>query len=165
MIPVRGMRRWPIFSCAAGGTTVRLFPNTELTLERMSKNPTVNGPALQTQLNLSKGQIFCFIRIPVPESTFEVKTPRGTSLLQTVGVGRYDIRAEGVIVAGKSSFTHLKFTTEHGVVMIEPGQRFSVEDGYSTPAAPSDMEILMIQMDQLASLAEQLTSEELLKQN
>jgi hypothetical protein len=146
------LRRW--------GTTVRLMPGSELALEKMSRRTANTVASLETHLDLREGRIFCFIRIPVPESTFEVKTKAGRSLLKSAGAGRYDIRADGTIVAGKSSFQQLQVTTEHGIVMITPGQKFTPQDGHTTPAAPSDVEMMMIQMDQLVALAEQLSSEE-----
>lgn len=145
------LRRW--------GTTVRLMPNTELALDKMSRTPGANGPALRTLLDLRKGRIFCFIRIPVPESVFEIKTQAGLSVLKSQGAGRYDIRANGAIVTGLGSFRQLQVVTEKGVVMITPGQKFTPEDGHLMPAAPSEVELLMIQMDQLVALAEQLSSE------
>jgi hypothetical protein len=146
------LRRW--------GTTVRLMPGSELALEKMSRRTANTVASLETHLDLREGRIFCFIRIPVPESRFEVKTKAGRSVLKSAGAGRYDIRANGTIVAGKSSFQQLQVTTDHGVVMITPGQKFTPEDGHTTPAAPSEVEMMMMQMDQLVALAEQLSSEE-----
>jgi hypothetical protein len=146
------LRRW--------GTTVRMVANTELALEKMTRSADKASPALETRLDLREGRIFCFIRVPVPDSTFEVRTKLGRSLLDSAGAGRYDIRANGSIVAGKSSFKQIKVVTEHGVVMVEPGQKFMAEDRRLQPAAPSDVELLVIQMDQLVALAEQLTIEE-----
>jgi len=147
------LRRW--------GTTVRLMPGTELALEKMSRQAGAHAPAMQTHLDLREGRIFCFIRIPVPESTFEVKTKAGRSVLKSAGAGRYDIRADGTIVTGKGSFKQLQVVTEKGVVMITPGQKFTPQDGHMTPAAPSDVEMMVMQMDQLVALAEQLSSDEL----
>jgi hypothetical protein len=146
------LRRW--------GTTVRLIPNTELVLEKMTKTAGAAAPALMTRLNLQKGRIFCFIRVPVANSKFEVKTAKGTALIESAGAGRYDIRANGAIVAGKSSFNQIKVVSEDGVKVMVPGQSFNAEDGHITPAAPSDVELLVIQMDQLVALAEHLTAEE-----
>lgn len=147
------LRRW--------GTTIRLMPDTEVALEKMSRRAGTNVPALQTRLDLRRGRIFCFIRIPVPESTFEIKTKAGLSALNSAGAGRYDVRADGTIVTGKGSFRQLKVVTEKGVVMITPGQKFTPEDGHLMPAAPSEVELMMIQIDQLAGLSEQLSADEL----
>jgi hypothetical protein len=146
------LRRW--------GTTVRMVANTELALEKMTRSSDKTEPALQTRLDLREGRIFCFIRIPVPDSSFEVRTKVGRTLLESAGAGRYDIRANGTIVAGQSSFKQIKVVMEHGVVTIPPGQKFLAEKGHLQPAAPSDVEMLVIQMDQLVALAEQLTIEE-----
>lgn len=145
------LRRW--------GTTVRLMPDTELALDKMSRREGILVPAMRTHLDLRQGRIFCFIRIPVPESEFQVKTKAGRTILNSAGAGRYDIRADGTIVAGNGSFRQLQFVTERGVVTIEPGQKFVPEKGQLVPAAPSDVEILMIQMDQLTALAEKLSAE------
>jgi hypothetical protein len=145
------LRRW--------GTTVRLMRNTELVLEKMSREPGIVVQAMETHLDLREGRIFCFIRIPVPESTFEIKTKAGRSVLKSTGAGRYEIRADGTIVTGKGSFKQLQVFTDHGIVMITPGQKFTAEDGHMSPAAPSEVEMMMIQMDQLEALAEQLFSE------
>ena len=142
------MRRW--------GTTIRLVSGTELGLEKMTKEPGKQVPVMETRVHLRKGRVFCFIRIPVPSARFEVRTVLGRSLIESAGVGRYDISAEGTVVAGKSSFNHLKMITENGVKVIVPGQKFSAEDGFLTPTAPSEVELLVIQMDQLEALAEAL---------
>ena len=143
------LRRW--------GTTVRLTSNTELGLEKMVQNVRKQVLVMETRLHLRKGRIFCFIRIPVADAKFEVRTALGRSLLESAGAGRYDIRADGTIVAGKSSFDQLKVITEHGVTTIAPGQKFTAENGHVIPTAPSEMELLVIQMDELVSLAEELT--------
>ncbi len=143
------LRRW--------GTTIRLMPGTELSLDQMTRSPGILVSALETHLDLRAGRIFCFIRIPVPESVFEVKTKAGRSVLKSAGAGRYDIRADGTIVAGKSSFKQVQVVTESGVVTVESGQKFTPEDGHMVPAAPSEVEMMMIQMDQLVALAEQLS--------
>jgi hypothetical protein len=142
------LRRW--------GTTVRLFPRTELSLEKMTRGAAEPAPAMETRLHLRQGRIFCFIRIPVPNSKFEVRTALGRSLLESAGAGRYDIRADGTIVAGKSSFNQLRFVTDEGVTEIVPGQKFNATDGHLAPAAPSEVELLMIQMDEVESLSEHL---------
>ena len=147
------LRRW--------GTTIRLMPDTELRLDKMSRQAGATAAAMETRLDLREGRIFCFIRIPVPESTFEVKTKAGRSILKSAGAGRYDIRADGAIVAGKSSFSQLQVITENGVVGIAPGQKFTPQNGHTSPAAPSEAELLVIQMDELAALAELLSAEEL----
>ncbi len=143
------LRRW--------GTTVRLVPETELGLEKMTKNSAHRGPVMETRLHLRKGRIFCFIRIPVADAKFEVRTILGRSLIESEGAGRYEIRDDGTVVAGRSSFNQLKVITKDGVTTIVPGQKFNAENGHTMPAAPSEVELLMIQMDQVVALAEQLT--------
>ena len=142
------LRRW--------GTTVRLLPNTELGLEKMTKIEEGSVPALETRLHLREGRIFCFIRIPVANSRFEVRTILGRTLLERAGSGRYDIRANGTMVTANASFNQLKMVTKNGKTEMKPGQKFSAEDGHLTPAAPSEVELLLIQMDEVEALAEEL---------
>lgn len=138
------------------GTTVRLTPNTELRFEKMGKYPSEQVLVMETVLHLRKGRIFCFVRLPIAESIFEIRTAIGRSVLNGVGTGRYDIRADGTVVAGKSSLNPLKVFTEHGVTLVVPGQKFSAENGDLVPIAPSELEMQVIHLDELQALAERL---------
>jgi hypothetical protein len=146
------IRRW--------GTTVRVTPNTELAFEKLSISSDTNAPSMETSLNLSAGRIFCFLRAPVANGKLEIQTPQGRSQINSASAGRYDIRADGTVVAGKSSFNQVRLLTENGETIVAPGQSFSGKDGIAAPVAPSDAEMLVIEMDQLAALAQKLAVRE-----
>jgi hypothetical protein len=142
------------------GTTVRLTSISELGLEKMTNHMRERVLITEILLHLRKGRIFCFVRLPMAESKFEVRTSIGRSSLTGAGTGRYDIRADGTVVAGKSSLNPLKVFTERGVTLVVPGQKFSAENGSLMPIAPSEQELHVIHLDELQALAERLTPED-----
>jgi hypothetical protein len=120
-------------------TTIRLTPNSELAFEKLSRPAKENGPVTENVLNVKSGRIFCFLRAPLPNSKFEIQTARSRSAINTAAAGRYEIRSDG-----KTAYDQVRLVTENG----------------ENPAAtPSDIERLVIEMDQLAALAEKATNE------
>ncbi len=142
------------------GTMVRLMPKTELRIETLEQHYNPEGKVVKTTiLDLKKGRVFAFVRVLFPQSRFQVKTVKGLGTLQGSGTGRYDIHANGRFVAGKSSRSSLKVIVEGEERSIEPGNVFNVSDGKTIPLAPSEAEMIVLQIDELERLAELLTPE------
>jgi hypothetical protein len=143
------------------GTTVRLQSGTEVKLEKMARHLKDGLPVMETLLDLRTGRIFTVVRSLVPGSTFEIRNAAGRSVVEGGGgKGRYIITADGTQVTDKDSVVPLKVIGETGVTVITPGKKFSAKDGkLFSLAAPEAVELL-IDFDELDSLAEQLTPPE-----
>ena len=139
------------------GTTVRLQPDTEIKIEKMSRHMKDGKPVMETLLDLRTGRIFTAVRSLVPGSTFEIRNAAGRSVVEGGGKGRYIITADGTHVTDKNSVVPLKFIGETGVTVIAPGQEFRAKDGKLLPLETSKAVETLIAFDELESLAEQLS--------
>ncbi len=140
------------------GTMVRLMPKTELKIETLKWRRNSEGVVVKdTTLDLRKGRVFAFVRVLFPESKFQVRTEMGLATLKGSGTGRYDIGADGRFVVGKSSRSSLKVIIDGNERVVDPGNIFNAREKRVSPLAPSDSEMLIIEIDELQSLAEQLT--------
>ena len=143
------------------GTTVRLQPDTEMGLEKMSRDMKDGMPVMETLLDLRKGRIFVVVRSLVEGSTLEIRNAAGRSVVEGGGgKGRYIITADGTHVTDKGSAVPLKVIGEKGITVIEPGQQFLARDGKLLPLAAPDAVTALIDFDELDSLSEQLTAPE-----
>lgn len=143
------------------GTTARLQPGTEIKLEKMSRHMKAGQPVMETALDLRAGRIFTVVRSLVPGSTLEIKNAAGRSVVEGGGgKGRYIITADGTQVTEKNSAVPLKIIGERGITIITPGQRFDAKEGKQFPLATPEAVQLLIDFDELDSLAEQLTPPE-----
>lgn len=140
------------------GTTVRLQPATEIKLEEMTRIMKDGMPVMHTLLDLRMGRIFTVVRSLVPGSTLEIRNAAGRSVVEGGGgKGRYIITADGSHVTDKDSVIPLKVFGETGVTVITPGQKFNAKDGKVFALEPPEAVNLLIDFDELDSLAEQLS--------
>jgi len=140
------------------GTTVRLQPDTEVKLETMARHMKDGMPAMETLLDLRKGRLFAVVRSLVPGSTLEIRNAAGRSVVEGGGgKGRYIITADGAQVADQKSEVPLKFIGQTGITIIAPGQKFLAKEGRQFPLNPPEAVELLINFDELDSLAEQLS--------
>lgn len=119
----------PIEVALGDGSTARLGPGASLTF--------VPGPSFDRSVSLS-GNAFFDVR---PDTRrFSVSTPDAVvSVLGTqFGVETQDGLTEVVLVQGKVAVSGL--ANRQSVVILEPGQRTSVESG-GAPAAPSPVDV------------------------
>lgn len=139
------------------GTSVRIQQNTELKLESMTRELKDGMPVMRTLLDLRSGSIFTVVRSLVPDCTFEIRNKAGRSVVEGgLGKGRYIITADGTHVTDKDSEIPLKVIGETGVTIVTPGQKFHAKEGKLFPLDPPESVELMIDFDELDSLAEQL---------
>lgn len=140
------------------GTSVRLQPNTEIKLETLSREMKDGRPVMRTLLDLRSGSIFTVVRSLVPDCTFEIRNQAGRSVVEGGGgKGRYIVTADGTHVTDKDSEVPLKVIGETGVTIVTPGQKFHAKEGKLFPLNPPESVELLIDFDELDSLAEQLS--------
>ena len=138
------------------GTKVRLQPGTEVRFEKMERHMEGGQPVMATLLDLRKGRLFIAVRSPVPGSTFEIRNAAGRSVVEGGGgKGRYIVTADGTHVTEKGSAAPFKVFGESGVTVIAPGMKFSGKDGKMLPLEAPEAVKLLIEFDELDSLAEQ----------
>ncbi len=142
------------------GTTVRLQAGTEVKLEKMERHMQGGIPAMDTLVALHTGRIFTVVRSLVLGTTFEIRNAAGRSVVEGGGgEGRYIITADGTHVTDQNSTVPLKHIGETGITIITPGMKFSAKDGKMLPLAASHEVELLIDIDELHSLAEQTNAQ------
>ncbi|MEO6033868.1 MAG: hypothetical protein ABIQ35_01305 [Verrucomicrobiota bacterium] len=144
------------------GTTVRVQPNSEVKLEKMTRQMKDGAAVLNTLLDLRRGRIFTVVRSLVEGSTFEIRNAAGRSVVEGApagGLGRYIITADGTQVADKSSNIPIKVIGDTGITVISPGQIFSAKDGKMLPVATPEKVVQLIEFDELHALAEKISDE------
>ncbi|MHB8523235.1 MAG: hypothetical protein ACYDH9_21120 [Limisphaerales bacterium] len=143
------------------GTAVRIQPDSDVKLEKMARRLSDGVPVMDTLLDLRKGRIFIVVRSLVTGSTLEIRNAAGRSVVEGGGgKGRYIITADGTQVTDKNSVVPLKMFGEKGITVITPGQEFHASDGKLLPLATPEAEAMLIDLDELDSLAEELTAPE-----
>jgi hypothetical protein len=144
------------------GTTVRLQQNTEIKLEKMERHLKDGIPVMETLLDLRVGRIFTVVRSLIAGSTLEIKNAAGRSVVEGGGgKGRYIITADGTHVTDKNSAVPLKVIGETGITIITPGQKFNAKEGKLFALETPEAVELLIDFDELDSLAEELAPDEL----
>ncbi len=143
------------------GTTVRLQPGTEVRLEKMERRMEGGQAVMGTLLDLRKARVFIAVRSPVPGSTFEIRNAAGRSVVEGGGgKGRYIVTADGTHVTEKGSAAPIKVVGQSGVTVIAPGMKFSAKDGKMLPLEAPEAVKLLIEFDELDSLAQQVGTPE-----
>jgi DNA-binding response OmpR family regulator len=143
------------------GITVRLQPDTEIKLEKMSVKVKGGLPVVSTLLDLRTGRIFTVVRSAISGATFEIRNAAGRCALEGSGVGRYIITANGTHVSAIGSVIPLKVIGETGVTVVAAGQQFTRKDGKTLPLASSLYVKDLIELDEIQAAAETARSQEI----
>ena len=141
------------------GTTMRVQPESEVKIEKMSRHVNDGVTVLNTLVDLRQGRIFTVVRSLIAGSTFEIRNAAGRSVVEGApagAVGRYIITADGTHVSDKSSRTPIKVIGETGITIIAPGDIIGRKDGKMLPVSPPDTVVRLIEFDELHALAEQI---------
>ena len=139
------------------GTVVRLQPDTEVKLEKMTRSMQNGAPVLETLLEVRQGRIFTAVRSVVAGSTFAIRNAAGQSVVEGAPpgtIGRYIITADGTQVGEKSSRPSEKVTGGKGITVIMPGQKLDAKEGKPLPAAPPEAVAMLIEFDELHAFLE-----------
>ncbi len=137
----------PVAGAAAMGTVsyqpsaeqnmVRLWENTLLGIDKLTRTQTGADVVTETQLDLKAGHIFGTVKKMSAASKYEVKIPNGVAGIRgTV----FDISAEGVVKVLSGSVV-LAYVGPNGTVVtqvIMNLQMFDARTGALTPLPPSD---------------------------
>ena len=153
-----GPASWCDFFIRRAGTTVRLAPESELKIARLSE-ATENGvPVMDSLLELRHGRIFTVVRALAPGSTLEITDAAGHSVIEGGGLGSYMITAPANS-ADKLSLTPLRVVNQIGTSVIAPGQNYNAKDGAALSLVPSSWETTLIQLDELEAETDKAISE------
>lgn len=142
------------------GTTVRLQPDTEMKLEKMTRSSKEGESEMQTLLDLRKGRIFTVVRTLVAGSTLEIRNAAGRSVVEGGGLGRYIITADGTQVADKASRIPLKVIGDTGITVVAPGELFRAKEGKMLAEDAPEAVKKLIEWDEVAALSDAMSTPE-----
>jgi len=144
-----GKRSWSDLFIRRAGITVRLAPESEMKIAKLSESSHKGVRVTDTLLELLKGRIFTVVRALVPGSILEISDAAGRSVIAGGGLGSYMITAPGPDSADKLSVIPLRVISQKGTDVFAPGQKYSAKDGATLPLAASPWETMLIQLDEL----------------
>jgi hypothetical protein len=144
-----GLGSWCDLFIRRTGTTVRLAPESQIKIAKLSEASENGVPLIDTLLELRKGRIFTVVRALTPGSTFEISDAAGHSVIEGGGLGCYMIAAPGPEAADKLLLTPLRVVNQKGTSVIAPGQSYTAVDGATLSLLPSSWETMLIQLDEL----------------
>ena len=141
------------------GTTIRLMPVTLVEFDKLEKSLNEGVVVKNTQIHLQRGEIYCYVRVLVPQSKFEVRNRIGLATVPGAGQGRYRIGADGTFYAGQKSPQPLRVTQVNDATayIVKPGEVYRLETKKVAPMKASELEDMLHNLDELQSLATNLT--------
>jgi hypothetical protein len=141
------------------GSIFRMMPKTTLTLEALDKHLKNGKLVKETVVRLDRGRILTRARVLLPESRFEIKTPKAIFSVPEPGYGRYDIRADGTALVGRRSKVPLRVVDAKTskTNLIAPRQIMLGIGGVITNAEDKAFAEISPQLDELQALADSLT--------
>jgi hypothetical protein len=154
-----GKRSWCDIFIRRAGITVRLAPESQIKIAKLSLASQNGVPLMDTLLELPYGRIFTVVRALVPGSTLEISDAAGRSVIEGGGLGSYMINAPRPGIGDKLSLTPLRIINEQGTSIIAPGQEYSAKDGTTFSLAPSTWETTLIHLDELEAEADRAIAE------
>jgi len=154
-----GKGSWSDLFIRRTGTTVRLAPESQMRIARLSEASENGVPVLDTLLELRKGRIFTVVRALAPGSTLEISDAAGHSVIEGGGLGCYMITAPGPDAADKLELTPLRVIGRKGTSVVAPGQSYSAKDGATLSLVPSYWEKMLIQLDELEAETDKAIAE------
>jgi hypothetical protein len=131
------------------GTTVRVAPESQMRIVKLSEESENGVPMVDTRLELRNGRIFTVVRALAPGSTLEISDLAGHSVIEGGGLGCYMITAPAPDSMDKLLLTPLRVIGRKGTSVVAPGQSYSAKDGATLSLAPSYWEKMLIQLDEL----------------
>jgi hypothetical protein len=140
------------------GTTVRVGPDSQIKLLKLSQESQNGVTVMETLLELRAGRIFTVARALVPGSTLEITDVAGHSVIETGGLGCYMISAP-TNSSDKLSLTPLRVVSQIGTSIIAPGQSYSAKDSAALSLVPSSWETMLIQLDELEAETDKAIAE------
>jgi len=138
---------------------VRVAPESELKIAKLSQANQNGVPVLDTLLELPYGRIFTVVRALVPGSTLEISDTDGRSVIEGGGLGSYMITAPRPDFGDKLSVIPLQVIIQKGTSIIAPGQEYSAKDGNTFSLGASTWESMLIQLDELDAEADKAIAE------
>jgi hypothetical protein len=141
------------------GTTVRLAPESEMKITKLSEASENGVPVLDTLLELRNGRIFTVVRALAPGNTLEISDAAGHSVIEGGGLGCYMITAPGPEAGDKLLLTPLRIVGRKGSSVVAPGQSYGPKDAVTLSLVPSYWEKMLIQLDELEAETDKAIAE------
>jgi hypothetical protein len=154
-----GKRSWCDLFIRRTGITVRLAPESEMKIAKLSVSVENGLPVVDTLLNLPYGRLFTIVRALVPGSTLEISDAQGRTVIEGGGLGSYMITAPRPDFGDKLSLTPLRVINQEGTSIIALDQEYSAKDGSTFSLSPSTWETTLIHLDDLEAEADRAIAE------
>jgi len=154
-----GIGSWCDFFIRRTGTTVRLAPESEMKISKLSESIQNGVSAMDTSLELRNGRILTLVRAPAPGSTLEISDATGRCALDGGRLGCWMITAPGPDSADKLSLTPLRVIRQNGTSVVAAGPHSSAKDGATLPLAASAWETMLIHFDELEAETDKAIAE------
>jgi hypothetical protein len=122
---------------AADQNMVRIWENSRLSIDKLTKTQTGADEVTDTKLDLQAGHIFGSVKKLSAASTYEVKIPNGVAGIRgTV----YDISVEGVVkvLVGSVYLAYINGQGKATTQVIMGDQQFDMRTGVLTPLSDPD---------------------------
>jgi hypothetical protein len=147
-------RSWCDFFIRRAGVTVRMAPESEMKIAKLSLTSENGVPIVDTLLELPYGRIFTVVRALIPGSSLQVVDAGGRSVIEGGGLGSYMITAPKPDYGDKLTVIPLRVIGQQGTGIIAPGQEYSAKDGTTFSLSPSTWETTFIHLDELEAEAD-----------
>jgi hypothetical protein len=154
-----GKTSWCDLFIRRAGITVRMAPETQIRIVKLSLASLNGVPVIDTSLVLPYGRIFTVVRALVPGSTLEISDAAGHSVIEGGGLGSYMITAPRPGSGDILSVTPLRVISQQGTTMIAPNQEYSAKDGTAVALGASTWEANLIHLDELEAEADKAIAE------
>jgi hypothetical protein len=154
-----GKTSWCDLFIRRAGITVRLAPESQIRIAKLSLAIQNGVPVTDTLLELPYGRLFTVVRALVPGSTLEISDVAGRSVIEGGGLGSYMITAPRPDFGDKLSVTPLRVISQNGTSIIAPNQEYSAKDGATFSLSASTWEATLIHLDELEAEADRANGE------
>ena len=154
-----GKRSWCDLFVRRAGITVRMAPESQMKIAKLSLAHENGVAVIDTSLELSSGRIFTVVRALIPSSTVEISDATGRSVIEGGGLGSYMITAPRPDSTDKLSVLPLRVVSQKGTSVIAPGQEYTAKEGETFTLGASTWEAMLIQLDELEAEADKSLAE------
>jgi hypothetical protein len=157
-----GKNSWCDLFIRRAGTLVRVGPETQMKIARLSQGAQNGFPTYDTLLVLPHGRLYTIARAMAPSSTVEIRDGIGRSVIEVGGLGDYMISAPTADdPSEKLTVTPLRVVSQNGTTLIAPGESYTAKDGSAFSLVPSAWEMNLIHLDDLELEADKALAEPL----
>jgi hypothetical protein len=152
-------RSWADLFFRRTGTTVRVAPESEMRIVKLSQSIENGVPLIQTLVELHSGRIVTTVRALVPGNVFEISDATGRSVIEGGGLGCFMITAPKPNSRDKLLVTPLRLVSQEGPSNVVDGKNYNAANGTNLTLIESQWEGVLIQLDEMESETDRAIAE------